>query len=254
MAPSKQMGPALLPTPLSPARGRCGLARVSAGRPSCLSSSALGARCPCRVRLCVPAFAILHRLASRFVTGARTGIRSCFPTRLPSPRRSAPCGCQALGKTETVTLLAGGSNTPVRDYENPSLQLTPAGIAAFTDDAASRFPQTSSLAFGRNLMQSLSQAARGQSPPHLRHKNPLKFMTLRCAFPIVCVPKTVRNCARIRVWARSTRASFPLLPASPVDGSGQVNRSSHLASRLSSRVASRGSAIFNPKNMTLQIL
>lgn len=42
--------------------------------------SALGARCLCRVRLCFPAFAIFHHLASRFVTGARTGIRPYFVT------------------------------------------------------------------------------------------------------------------------------------------------------------------------------
>lgn len=93
---AKQMGPALLPTPLSPARGRCGFARLSANRPSCFSCSALGARCPCRVRQCAPAFAIPHRLVSRFVTGARTGIRLCFPVCFLSSRRNVPLGCQAF--------------------------------------------------------------------------------------------------------------------------------------------------------------
>ncbi len=79
------MGPALLPTPLSPARGRCGLAfcpdkpsfplyRLRTWRPVSVPRPAVGS---------VDGLATVtftHRLVSRFVTGARTGIRPCFVT------------------------------------------------------------------------------------------------------------------------------------------------------------------------------
>jgi len=62
--PKKQMGPALLPTPLSPVRGRSFPARFPANLPSRCSSAHLA-----------PDVSSIHASASGFVTGARAGIR-----------------------------------------------------------------------------------------------------------------------------------------------------------------------------------
>ena len=48
-------------------------------------------------------------------------------------------------------------------------------------------------------------------------------------FSNVRLPKTARDCACRSVWARVARASFPLFPRSPVDGSGELNGSSHFS-------------------------
>ena len=102
-AAQKQMGPALLPTPLSPARGRYGPASLRANPLSCSSSSALGARCLSPSRLVLPVLpcgsSFRHGRASGFVTGARTGIRPCFVTALSGLSRSShPCGVSPLAK------------------------------------------------------------------------------------------------------------------------------------------------------------
>ncbi len=74
------------------------------------------------------AFPLLHRLASRFVTGARTGIRPCFVTTSLCSRRNAPFGTWPLVKAETAILVIGKSNTDVPDskvfpnnYHQPAL-------------------------------------------------------------------------------------------------------------------------------------
>jgi hypothetical protein len=101
----------LLPTPLSPARGCCGVCEPS-GEPSCLliqqrtwrPMSTPCAHVPRKVRL-----------ASGIVTGARTGIRLCFAVVLLSLGRNPFFVRLPFGIVETVMLLVGGSSTLVLD-------------------------------------------------------------------------------------------------------------------------------------------
>ena len=81
---AKQMGPALLPTPLLPARGRFGCAGIGTNPCACMSLNALGARRLIRVQLrssisilsdghvCAPlCFAVRRRRSHRHPTRLR---------------------------------------------------------------------------------------------------------------------------------------------------------------------------------------
>ena len=90
-----QMGPASLPTPLSPACGHPSLCNLPANLPMCLLRGILGARCLAPMR------SVLRLPAPGFVTGARAGIRlSLLPCRVPlSPEGSAfRCHAHSLGR------------------------------------------------------------------------------------------------------------------------------------------------------------
>ena len=110
------MGPASLPTPLSPARGRFGLQLLRQAAPPAFLS-ALGARCLRRVQLLLtyaplagprfPAplcFAVRHRRSRRHPTVLRDSlawfrVETLFRADMP------------LGKAETVVRVIGKSST-----------------------------------------------------------------------------------------------------------------------------------------------
>lgn len=134
----KQMGPAFLPTPLLPARGRCGCAPRPANLPICSPLSALGARLVPRPAAFLPVFPLrfrplLRRLASRTVTGARTGIRHCFVTAFPSSSRSSLPGRSAPSQGRDHRYLSGQRvKHCMSALESTFLQLSLASIAALT--------------------------------------------------------------------------------------------------------------------------
>ena len=84
------MGPALLPTPLSPACGHPLLARLPANLPSCLLRGVLGARCLASRCLALrPALPeICHRRSRRHPAFAPALLR---PFEARRPRCSLPC-------------------------------------------------------------------------------------------------------------------------------------------------------------------
>ena len=158
--PPMQMGPALLPTPLSPACGRPLLVMRPANLPLHLPGAMLGARC--LASRCLA----LRPACQRFVTGARAGIRlrsglvlrlssgrslpmfAAAPSHLPRPSslyRSQELRLGGLRRFRCTSARPGSG--PVRCHRvAPTLEL-------------------SRLAFRRSLLQALSRPARGQMPP-----------------------------------------------------------------------------------------
>ena len=166
------MGPALLPTPLLPARGRFGFADWP-HEASCLlhlKRAWRPASVPRPVVLFVGSLAVpfvLHRLASRYVTGARAGIRPCFLAASLWLAEAFLSADMPLGMAEVaLPWWLAGQALFIRTRKR-----FPTAIAIryrdLHDDFASHSPQSSRLASGRNLLHCVSQTARGQSPPYL---------------------------------------------------------------------------------------
>lgn len=133
LSPIKQMGPAFLPTPLSPARGHLRFTFQLANQSSCirqrtwrpmsmprpvvLSSSRF---------LAPPCFAVRHRRSHRHPTMLRDGFALFGPK--PSLRVACP-----LAKPRPRSCDWGVKRSSSR-LESPFLQLSPAGIVADTGD------------------------------------------------------------------------------------------------------------------------
>lgn len=234
-----QMGPALLPTPLSPARGHLVHVSIWFGQASPPASSpkrtwhsvsrsrpaAPSSRLPCGFR--VSGAALFRGL----LTDARAGIRLCFLACL------RVCGNRGhLFRVQPAFLQSrdrhlgfGRSDTVSSKCKHSFLQLLPATITALNGCFASHLPQTIRFALRVSFAHIFSQDQRGQQPPYLCfEKTSLKSVPCGSSFQGFLVPKTVRNCAAIGVFARLARATYPLFPRSLVEGSGQLNSSSHL--------------------------
>lgn len=133
LSPTKQMGPAFLPTPLSPARGHLRFAFRLASQPVCFRQrtwrpmsmprpvvlSSLRFPAP-------PCFAVRHRRSHRHPTmlrdrfapfGPKPSLRVACPLAKPRPR---PCDWGVKRSSSRL--------------ESPFLQLSPAGIVADTGD------------------------------------------------------------------------------------------------------------------------
>ncbi len=190
------MGPASLPTPLLPARGRSWYCRPSGGPSGLLhrlrawrpvSRQRPAAPChrfPCGPRTSVPpCFAVRHRRSRRHPTVLRG--RSGRDWRKPLLRVEKP-----LVTAETAIRDAGGSSTVVPGPKTLSYSYRQLESRPFPMTLFAHCPQTSRLALGRNLLHVVSQTECGQAPPHLRFINALEFKALRPFFLSLRSPKT----------------------------------------------------------------
>lgn len=200
----KQMGPALLPTPLSPARGRF-VSGIGSGEPSLLPSS---------LRAWLPVFhsrpaasclvhpfgfsSLLAALLRGFspVLAPASDLRCCIarcpfgpaPAFQPTPFLgfSPPLGESRDRYSGLV------SQTLMRFCPRAVVsQLSPAILSALNDCLASRLSQTIELAFGRGLLHAFSQELRGQQQPCLCFaKTSLNSVPCGSVFEGFLVPKT----------------------------------------------------------------
>lgn len=192
----KQMGPALLPTPLSPSRGRF-VSGIGSGEPSLLPSS-LRAWLPVfhsrpAASCLVHPFGLSSFLAALLrgfspVLAPASDLRFCIarfpfgpaPAFRPTPSlgSSPPLGESRDRYSELV------SQTLMRLCPRAFVsQLSPAIISALNDCLASRLSQTIGLAFGRGLIACLfSRAAWTAATVSLFRKNLFEFSSLRFRF------------------------------------------------------------------------
>ena len=177
--PQMQMGPALLPTPLSPARGRL-VFHVWSGKPS-LPRFSLRTWRPVSTRVQLrlscstlagfpfpspPCFAVRHRCSRRHPTLLRIGASALFWSKPPL------CYGMPLGIAEAA-ILGLTSRTLVSDCPRAlTQQLLSAIITALNGCFASLLFQTIRLAFDQGLLHCVSQELRGQQSPYLCFEKP----------------------------------------------------------------------------------
>lgn len=174
------MGPALLPTPLSPARGRFDFSRLPANLPSRFHDAHLAPD------------------VSSFRTEARPGLspalapassyRLTGQSKLAGPKPFDPGVCSLGGAVAASHM--DWQPSRVCFGPKPSTFAVTGPIRGRNDDLASHSPQTIRLAFGRNLIHAFSRTARGQKPPYLWNSKLHKIRALRLAFLMLRVPKT----------------------------------------------------------------
>jgi hypothetical protein len=153
-----QMGPALLPTPLSPARGHPLLLMRPANLPHRLLRGILGARCLAPMRLCLATLftEIAHRRSRRHPAFASALLRPSqtealefsllYAVAWPRPIPSSDPG---LRRIRTCVLF----HHPFRPGFRPVRWLSVAPASS------------SRLALSRSLLHAFSRQARGQEPP-----------------------------------------------------------------------------------------
>ncbi len=202
-----QMGPALLPTPLSPARGHPLLAMRPANLPHPPRQGMLGARC--LASRCLRLAAGPARDLSPALAPA-SGFRSCpaAPFRSPKPPMFAALRSRLA---ETVSLYRSGLAAA---YGLASFTITRSGqVPGLSGDIASLLPQTSRLAFGRSLLHALSRQARGQIPPPSLGSKPRKLQGL-AAFRSGCFVsrRQVESAPQPAFWQHFTRRLFHFRP------------------------------------------
>lgn len=161
-APQKQMGPALLPTPLLPARGLLFRRTVK---------EALGFRCfhpPTNWWVSLPVLAPASGSFSSVPTFPDRSLSSSYLlSSVPRPIIHSGIRSQAAGFRPKPS----------------SFHRSIAECSVYPVDQRSRSPQTTCRAPGRSLLHDLSQRPRGQSPPRqLGSKNSLRNQALRPIF------------------------------------------------------------------------
>jgi hypothetical protein len=157
------MGPAFLPTPLSPACGCAATARIS-GEPSILPAAAHAWRPMSSLSLPCLATGLARDLSPALAPAS--GFRSCGPASAVRPKPS-DVRRQRIRLAEAASLYRsraarlGGFRRSARLPLGQVLGLS--GATAFRS-----LPSASRLAFGRSLLHAVSGWARGQmSPPSL---------------------------------------------------------------------------------------
>ena len=82
----------------------------------------------------------------------------------------------------------------------------------------------------------------------------LKFKALRRLFRSLCVPKTIRNCARIAGSTSPARATFPLFLRSPVEDGGKLHHSSQNETAAGTHARSPSLARFYARSWAFRFL
>lgn len=160
--PEQQMGPAFLPTPLSPARG-CSDFGAASGEPSTLLVSAHTWR-----PMSGLARPVLRPGYARF-RHRRSRRHPAFAPALPRPLKAQGLRCPppCAGAWPRPRSFTGSSTSGLGAFAVP-LAFHSGQVPGLSGDTASRPPQTRPLAFGRSLLHAVSQQVRGQmSPPSL---------------------------------------------------------------------------------------
>jgi len=167
------------------------------------------------------------KCASSFITGARTGIRLSLAKPLASVLGRSRSRLRARSFSEAETVCPSQTVLPVCSRFPVYIHKARTRFTVLHVDTFRTFLKRSDLHpvetfCTSSLRQHVDRCRRDQ-----RFKK-LRFLSaLRLCLSMSCVPKTIRNCARIRVSARVARATYPLLPGSLVDSGGQLNSSSN---------------------------
>ena len=165
------MGPALLPTPLSPARGRSFPARLPANLPSHCSRTHLAPDVSSLHGKPLQGLSPALAPASGFTCEQSAESRpKSFPYDLP------------LGRGRDRVSLTACNLSAVLLGRSPVLPQLLTRSVVLSDGYASRSPQTSLLASSRNFLHAFSRRPRGQSPPHLWDLKKLKNQNLAALF------------------------------------------------------------------------
>ena len=165
------MGPALLPTPLSPARGRSFPARLPANLPSHCSRTHLA-----------PDVSSLHGKPLQGLSPALAPA-SGFACEQSDHSGPQPLALRSAPWAEPRPSILSGLQSSRGSLEPKLFPPTIADqIHGLSDGYASRSPQTSLLASSRNFLHAFSRRPRGQSPPHLWDLKKLKNQNLAALF------------------------------------------------------------------------
>jgi len=233
---AKQMGPALLPTPLSPARGRPGPSLRSAGRSSRALRAHLAPDASCwplpRLRRAACVNQLRHRRSHRHPTCACIAVRTSRSTGLQDGIFALSARPRPLVRMVNDRIDHTGAGAPVR----PRSLAEP---AAFRHGTTSHIPHRSGLHWAKAFCMPLLRIRVDSHHNGLWLGNQRHFKALRLDFPLSSRPKTVGECAARRLSARLARPTYPLFPGSLVDSGGQLNASAHSRPRCTDWWANR---------------